>query len=63
MWFLFCFLEIIMSRKEGYNQYLKKLAAGKPGEPTEKTLKRKRERENELLEHGNEGKAQNFVLK
>ena len=49
--------------KRRYNQYLKKMAAGKPGEPTEKTLKRKGERENELLEHGNEGKAQNFVLK
>ena len=45
-----------MSRKEGYNQYLKKLAAGRSGIPSARTQKRRLERGDELFQHDSEGK-------
>ncbi len=47
-----------MSRKEGYNQYLNKLAAGRSGIPSGRTKKRRLEREDELFQHDIEGKLQ-----
>ena len=47
-----------MSRKEGYNQYLQKLAAGRSGEPSARTQKRRLGREDELFQHDSEGKLQ-----